>query len=234
MVLAPPGTGGPLLASSFSLDDVTGQGFQLGGGHLPLSQSPDRILHQGPGPAASILHPVERDVGGFSEVGVGGVLPQSLGVGGGVQEVVGNLEGKPNGLPVAVQRPKGPGRGACGNSPHAQGRPQEGRTVTIRAGVQVRQKVHKAPGGLIRATTEVQDGVLVSASLSGDFFFFPPEKLGDLEAALVGVSVEDVENARRQFPGRARLTGSWEELYRRAWTTPVLPSNTRHALKLAY
>jgi len=82
---------------------------------------------------------------------------------------------------------------------HRQGRPQEGRTVTIRAGVQVRQKVHKAPGGLIRATIEVQDGALVSAALSGDFFFFPPEKLGELEAALSGVPVADVENAVARF-----------------------------------
>jgi lipoate-protein ligase A len=82
---------------------------------------------------------------------------------------------------------------------HRQGRPQEGRAVTIRAGVQVRQKVHKAPGGLIRATIEVQDGVLVSVSLSGDFFFFPPEKLGDLEAALAEVPVEDVEHAVARF-----------------------------------
>jgi lipoate-protein ligase A len=82
---------------------------------------------------------------------------------------------------------------------YRQGRPQEGRTVTIRAGVQVSQKVHKAPGGLIRATIEVQDGVLASVSLSGDFFFFPPEKLGDLEAALAGVPVEDVEHAVARF-----------------------------------
>jgi lipoate-protein ligase A len=82
---------------------------------------------------------------------------------------------------------------------YRQGRPQEGHTVTIRAGVQVKQRVHKAPGGLIRATTEVQDGVLASVSLSGDFFFFPPEKLGDLEAALVGVPVEGVESAVARF-----------------------------------
>lgn len=40
--------------------------------------------------------------------------------------------------------------------------------------------------------------------------------------------------SRRQFPGRVRPTGSWQDLYRRAWTTPVLPSNTRHRLELAY
>ena len=58
------------------------------------------------------------------------------------------------------------------------------REVTIRAGVRVKQKMHKAPGGLIRATTEVEDGVVATISISGDFFFFPQERLENLEAAL--------------------------------------------------
>jgi len=78
-------------------------------------------------------------------------------------------------------------------------RPRAAREVTIRAGVQVRQKMHKAPGGLIRATTEVQDGVLAAVSLSGDFFFFPEEKLADLEGALVGVCEAEVEAAIAHF-----------------------------------
>ncbi len=78
-------------------------------------------------------------------------------------------------------------------------RPRAGREVKIRAGVQVKQKMHKAPGGLIRATTEVQDDAIAALSLSGDFFFFPEEKLADLEAALVGVRVEEVEQAITRF-----------------------------------
>jgi lipoate-protein ligase A len=74
-----------------------------------------------------------------------------------------------------------------------------GREVKIRAGVQVRQKMYKAPGGLIRATTEVQDGVIAAVSISGDFFFFPEEKLVDLEAALVGIAEADAEAAVVQF-----------------------------------
>jgi lipoate-protein ligase A len=74
-----------------------------------------------------------------------------------------------------------------------------GREVKIRAGVQVKQKMHKAPGGLIRATTEVQDGVITAVSISGDFFFFPEEKLVDLEAALVGIAEADAEAAVAQF-----------------------------------
>jgi lipoate-protein ligase A len=79
------------------------------------------------------------------------------------------------------------------------------REVKIRAGVQVRQKVHKAPGGLIRATAEVRDDVVVSVSLSGDFFFFPGEKLTDLEAALVGVPVAEVEDAVDRFYAKHRI-----------------------------
>jgi lipoate-protein ligase A len=75
------------------------------------------------------------------------------------------------------------------------------RKVTIRAGVQVRQKAHKAPGGLIRATVEVQEGIIAGVSLSGDFFLYPAERLADLEAALKGVRVEDAAQAVARFYG---------------------------------
>ncbi len=80
-----------------------------------------------------------------------------------------------------------------------RGRPQIGREVTIRAGVQVWQKAYKAPGGLIRAILEVREGVIADISLSGDFFFYPAERLADLERALVGVRVEDVEQVIARF-----------------------------------
>jgi len=78
-------------------------------------------------------------------------------------------------------------------------RPGAGREVRIRAGVEVKQKMHKAPGGLIRATTQVQDGAIAAISISGDFFFFPEEGLADLEAALVGVWVGEAEQAVLRF-----------------------------------
>lgn len=73
------------------------------------------------------------------------------------------------------------------------------REVKIRSGVQVRQKMHKAPGGLIRATSEVQDGVIASVSFSGDFFFYPQEQLAALEAALEGVAEAEVESVIARF-----------------------------------
>jgi len=39
---------------------------------------------------------------------------------------------------------------------------------------------------------------------------------------------------RRLFPDREKLDGIWLELYRRDWTTPELPSNTRHRKVFAY
>ncbi len=80
-------------------------------------------------------------------------------------------------------------------------RPGEGREVKIRAGLQVSQKMHKSPGGLIRATTELQEGIIAAVSLSGDFFFFPEEKLAEMEKALEGVPTGEVERAIANFYG---------------------------------
>jgi lipoate-protein ligase A len=73
------------------------------------------------------------------------------------------------------------------------------RAVKIRAGVEVKQTMHKAPGGLIRASTEVRDGVVANVSLSGDFFFYPEEKLSELEATLADVPIEEVEQTIARF-----------------------------------
>ncbi len=81
-----------------------------------------------------------------------------------------------------------------------RGRPQrEGRQVTIRAGVGVGHKMHKAPGGLIRATVQVEEDVFTHVELSGDFYFYPAERLEDLEVSLVGVPVGEVEQAIARF-----------------------------------
>jgi lipoate-protein ligase A len=76
---------------------------------------------------------------------------------------------------------------------------QQGRQVKIAEGVQVVQRVHKAPGGLIRATVEVQHGQIVAAGLSGDFFFYPAEKLAKLEQVLVGAELTQVRGIIDRF-----------------------------------
>lgn len=78
-------------------------------------------------------------------------------------------------------------------------RPQAGRDVKIRAGVNLFERMHKAPGGLLRAVAEVREGVVTTASISGDFFFYPEGRLEDLEAALIGVPLEEVEQVVERF-----------------------------------
>jgi lipoate-protein ligase A len=78
-------------------------------------------------------------------------------------------------------------------------RVQADRDVRIRAGVNVVQRIHKAPGGLIRAVIEVREDTVATVSLSGDFFMYPEAKLSDLEAALSGVPIDDVEQVVTRF-----------------------------------
>jgi hypothetical protein len=40
--------------------------------------------------------------------------------------------------------------------------------------------------------------------------------------------------SRRIFPGRTPTPSTWAQLYRRLWTSPLYPHNTRHDLKLAF
>ena len=73
-----------------------------------------------------------------------------------------------------------------------KGKPASGREIKIRAGMNVIQKMHKAPGGLIRADYEIREGRFGNVSLSGDFFCFPQEAISTLESALEGKSVKDI------------------------------------------
>ena len=40
--------------------------------------------------------------------------------------------------------------------------------------------------------------------------------------------------SRRLFPARTRTPGTWAKLYKRLWTSPLYPNNSRHQLKLAF
>jgi lipoate-protein ligase A len=76
---------------------------------------------------------------------------------------------------------------------------RDGRRVRIATGVEVAQRMHKAPGGLIRATVETQHGQIVAVGLSGDFFFYPAEKLADLEQTLSGTALVEAERTIEEF-----------------------------------
>ncbi len=70
---------------------------------------------------------------------------------------------------------------------HLEGLPPSGNKVKIAEGVNIVEGVHKAPGGLVRASLAVRDGAIDGILLSGDFFMEPAGSLHDLQDALVGV-----------------------------------------------
>jgi lipoate-protein ligase A len=76
---------------------------------------------------------------------------------------------------------------------------RQGRQVKIAAEVEVTQRMHKAPGGLVRATVEMQQGQIVSLGISGDFFFYPADRLVALEEYLNGATPDEVESAIETF-----------------------------------
>jgi lipoate-protein ligase A len=63
--------------------------------------------------------------------------------------------------------------------------------VKIREGVEVVYGLHKARGGLIRATEAVSEERIENITLSGDFTFFPKEQLIGLEESLEKVPLEE-------------------------------------------
>jgi len=69
--------------------------------------------------------------------------------------------------------------------------------VKITSGAQVSERSYKAPGGLITVTHIVQGDIISDISISGDFTFYPKDRLSDIEETLVGVrrDISDIEEA---------------------------------------
>jgi lipoate-protein ligase A len=82
---------------------------------------------------------------------------------------------------------------------YKKGRREADRTLKIATGVNVVQRMHKAPGGLIRTTVEIRSGQWGYVSLSGDFFCHPREAIGALESALEGTSCAEVRQVIERF-----------------------------------
>ena len=74
-----------------------------------------------------------------------------------------------------------------------------GRDVKIRAGIKMIHRVHKAPGGLIRADFEVNEGSYSSVSLSGDFFCYPASAISRLEARLEARPISEIDPVLEEF-----------------------------------
>jgi lipoate-protein ligase A len=85
---------------------------------------------------------------------------------------------------------------------HRRGRRTAGqRDIRVGAGVNVVRRLHKAPGGLLRATLELREEVMESVELSGDFFCYPRQAIDRLERLLAGTPLRGAR-------------GVLEELYR--------------------
>jgi lipoate-protein ligase A len=83
-----------------------------------------------------------------------------------------------------------------------KGKPSSMRSVKIRSGVEVKHKMHKATGGLIRADFEMRDDILSHLSISGDFFCYPEDAVSQLESLLEGTATADVHNVLTNFCNR--------------------------------
>lgn len=82
---------------------------------------------------------------------------------------------------------------------HRKGRRLEGREIKVRAGVRVIHRRHKAPGGLIRAVYELNEGRLKDLNFSGDFFIYPHDGLTRLEAVLEGKRPAELAQVLKAF-----------------------------------
>jgi lipoate-protein ligase A len=82
---------------------------------------------------------------------------------------------------------------------YQKGRRVCGRDIKIRAGIKVVQRMHKAPGGLIRADYELWEGNFRNVSISGDFFCFPEETISLLESRLEGRPTEQTSTILKKF-----------------------------------
>jgi lipoate-protein ligase A len=82
---------------------------------------------------------------------------------------------------------------------YKRGKRREEWQTKIATGVEVVQRMWKAPGGLLRAIVEIREEHIAEVSLSGDFFFYPADRLEALEAALLGVELSAVEQAIAEF-----------------------------------
>jgi len=76
---------------------------------------------------------------------------------------------------------------------------KNGRDIKIRSGVKMIHRIHKAPGGLIRADIELLEDTFGEISISGDFFCFPRDGIEQLSSFLKGKPILNLKQALNQF-----------------------------------
>lgn len=52
--------------------------------------------------------------------------------------------------------------------------------------------MHKAKGGLIKTSLELENDIIKNVRIYGDFFFYPEDKLFELEKELIGKKKNDI------------------------------------------
>jgi len=82
---------------------------------------------------------------------------------------------------------------------HRKGKHRKGRSVKISSDVTIYHKIHKAPGGLMRADFEIVGGKLTMVSISGDFFCYPEDAISRLESLLEGKEISEVSDVLAHF-----------------------------------
>jgi lipoate-protein ligase A len=80
-----------------------------------------------------------------------------------------------------------------------KGRRKRERTVKVRSGLEVFHRIHKAPGGLIRAEFCVENGKYKHVEISGDFFCFPSTSADNLAVTLDNCPIEAIGEHLTQF-----------------------------------
>ena len=81
------------------------------------------------------------------------------------------------------------------------------RAIKIKEGVFVRNGIHKARGGLLRAEVHIGNGVIEEVRIRGDFTLYPKSSLRELESLLVGTPFERgaIERALEDFMRREEI-----------------------------
>ena len=73
------------------------------------------------------------------------------------------------------------------------------RKVKIATDVNIIQRVHKAPGGLMKAVYELKENKISNLSISGDFFCYPRKAISDLESKLEDSDLAEIGGLITRF-----------------------------------
>ena len=103
---------------------------------------------------------------------------------------------------------------------YRRGKQVYGKVVKVRSGLEVVQRMHKAPGGLLRAEFFVEEGQYKEVSISGDYFCFPKDTVSRLEKAIEGSPTKEIlkivtgfyQTGQFEWPGVA--IDDWIQLFK--------------------